>query len=85
MMERVQPFDNGTRWASAVKYLVALPYLYAPLAYWAYQLSQGHTPDMLIWVLVLMLTLVSSYLVFGKAETKDALGEAKDAVSGDGE
>lgn len=74
----IKPLDNGTKVATAIKYMVALPYALAPLAYWGVSVYMGVPVDMLIWILVLTGYIVSLYLIFGQKQVDAAVDQAQD-------
>lgn len=82
-MASVSPIDTETRFGKAVQYLVSLVYLMAPVSYWGYQIYLGNNPDMLIWVLVVAIAVVSMYTVYGVKETEKALESAQELTGQD--
>lgn len=79
-MQPITPFDDRTRWAKLVRYAVALPYAFFPLAYFAWATVNNQPVDMLIWFLIIAFTIVSAYAVFGKKLVKDALDETTEIM-----
>lgn len=76
-MAPIEPLENGNKYASVLKHLVAVVYIFSPLAYWGYQISHGQEPTMLIWVLVLGFSIASAYVIFGRKQVSAALDEAR--------
>lgn len=78
------PIGNGGKLSSALKHLVALVYVMAPIAYWGYSIYMGMPIDQLVWILVLGYSLASAYVIYGEKTTDKALDEAKD-LTGEGD
>jgi len=76
-MAEIQPLADDTKISSVAKYLVSLPYAFAPLAYLGYALYAGIQVDVLVWVLAITGVIVSMYVIFGKKKVDQALEQAR--------
>lgn len=79
----VTPLNSDRSWTVPLKYGIATLYVLAPLAYWAYNIFLGTSPDMMIWVLMFALMLSSAYMIFGEERVNAALDQAQDMTGQD--